>query len=110
MIKDISKTIVFVFSNKFTGQNILTWSMPYLPFWATTGHYSKFYKRIKSVAANKFENSLVKGRVFFKTDKTDRSILSFPSGAKLDFPYDVTPKDIKIITHHLEGLKMAAHC
>ena len=107
MKKDISKTIVFVFSNKFTKQLILSVFMPYLPFLATNGHYSKLYNKLKTSAATNMEKSLVKGRKYFTSNKSTRMIIELPSGLSLDMPHDVTRKDIAIIKHHLEGVKMA---
>lgn len=107
MKKDISKTIVFRFSNNFTKSIIFTISLPYLPFYAADGFYSRLYKRVKESATFGFEKSLVHGKKWIELKKSYRTVISLPSGLSLDMPYDVNGQDINIINHYLEGLKMS---
>lgn len=107
MKSDISKTIIFRFTNRFTKQEIMRVVMPYLPFLAASGYYSRSYKAFKDNAAIGFEKGLVSGKHFFTTDKKDRTVISLPSGMSLDFPYDINEQDRKIILHQLEGVKMS---
>jgi len=107
MDKDISKTIVFQFSNKFTKSTLITIKLPYLPFYSTNGYYSKLFKRTKEVAAFGFEKGLVKGNVWTETVKSNRAVITFESGLSLNMPYDVNNQDVNIIKHFLEGLKMS---
>lgn len=107
MREQISKTIWFRFENRFAKEKILTIEMPYIPFLCVTGHYSKLYKRMRKALAFSCEPSLIKGRHWFESSKTKRTIFTFYNGFSLDVPYDVTAKDMKIVFHYLEGLKMS---
>lgn len=105
-MKDIIGTISFIFINRFTKAEILNIVVPYQPFLAINGHYSKLYKRMKQAAAVGMEIALVKGRFYKEPKLTYRAVISFQSGASINFPYDVNKQDVKIILHHLEGVKM----
>ena len=107
MIKDISKTIHFRFFNKFTKQDAVIVDIPFIPFLATNGYYSDLFKKLREASAFKCDKSMIKGKVWFTTDKGDRMVISMASGIKLNMPHVLNEKDIKIIRHHLEGLKMA---
>lgn len=107
MKETITKTIVFRFTNKLTKELEVSLRVPYLPYLATTGYYSSLYKRIKYAAAFDCEPGLIDGRKYFETGKSDRALMVFGNGVKFDFPYNVTPKEVKIIKHHLEGIKMS---
>jgi hypothetical protein len=106
MINDISKTIRFRFYNRFTKQDSVIVKMPYLPFWAISGYYSKLFRAMKIASAFNCDSRQIKGEISFASAKNDRTVIAFPSGLILDIPYGATEKDIKIINHHLEGLKM----
>lgn len=107
MTTDIQRTILFSFRNKFTKAHILTISTPYLPFLASNGYYSRMYKQMKESAAVGFQKSLVVGKHSFDKRRTKRTIIQLDSGVVLDFPYDANTTDMKIINHHLEGLKLS---
>lgn len=102
-----NKTIVFYFTNAFTKKEIMTLKMPYVPFWATNGHYSSLYKRMKLSVAFKIDKSLVRGKKWFLSQETNRTIITYPNGVSLDMPFDINEKGIKIILHYLEGVKMS---
>lgn len=105
--KHISKTIAFKFINRFTKQPILIVTMPYIPFKATNGYYSNLYKRLKEAACFRCEKSLIKGSVFYTTEKKKETIIMLNSGIGIQMPHDVTKKDVSIIKHYIEGLKMS---
>jgi hypothetical protein len=107
MLKDISKTIHFGFTNKFTKQHVMTIDIPFLPFFAIDGYYSDSYKKLKDGAAFKCEKELIKGKVWFTDGKSKRIVLTMASGLIVDIPYDFTEKDRRILLHHMEGFKMA---
>ena len=99
-----TKSILFKFEDKFSKET-LTMRMPYYPGMAKNGHYSQLYKRIKE--AFKFGFSNIIGQKWTDNKISDRTVFSFNNGISIDMPFDVTEKDIKIIKHHLEGIKMA---
>jgi hypothetical protein len=107
MKRDISKTIVFEFANKFTKQHIVTVKMPYLPFRAANGIYSRLYKGAKVAAAADCEKSLVLGKISFENAKTKRTTITLASGLGVDMPYDLTKEDLDILIYHCEGFKMS---
>lgn len=107
MIYDISKTIVFRFTNRFTKANLFDIEIPYQPFLATNGKYSRLYKSMKQAAAFGFEQSLVVGKIWFEPRKTNRLIIKTDNGFKLDLPKDLTPLDREILFHHFAALKSA---
>lgn len=107
MQKDISKTIHFRFYNKFTKQDAVIVDIPFLPFLAISGHYSRLFKQMKDASAFECNKQQMIAKVWFSGEKNDRTIITMASGIKLNMPYDVTEKDVKIIKHHLQGLKMA---
>lgn len=107
MRKYISQTIAFTFINRFTKKIILDIQMPYIPFEATNGKYSKIYRRMKVAVATGFEGAMVKGKVSTDNKKTTRTLIRFDCGASIDMPNEVSELDIKIIKHYLAGVKMA---
>lgn len=103
----ITKTIVFEFTNSFTKAVMVTISQPYIPFLATQGRYSGFYKGAKYAAAVGCEPSQVVGKKWFENKKINRTVIALGSGISLDIPHDLSKKDCDIIEHHLRGFKMA---
>lgn len=108
MRDQISKTIVFQFDNRFAKTGLLTIEMPYIPFRCLSGYYSKLYARAKKALAFGCDDSLVTGKHSFEERKTKRTVITLFNGLAIDFPYDASRKDLDIIEHHLQGLKMSA--
>lgn len=107
MRNQISKSIWFRFENRFAKEKILAVEMPYIPFLCINGYYSKLYKRMKRALLFSCEANLVKGKHWFDSRKTNRTIFTFYNGFSIDIPHNATPTDMKIIFHYLEGLKMS---
>lgn len=107
MTNDISKTIVFRFTNKLTKQLSFSLRVPYRPAAAALGYYSSLYKRMKPVAADKCQPFLIACKISFEESRTKEALITLGNGITLEFPWDITKKDHKIILHHLEGIKMS---
>lgn len=108
MRDQISKTIVFSFENRFAKTGLLTIEMPYIPFRCLSGYYSRLYAGAKKALLFSCEQSLVTGKHSFENRKTKRTIITLFNGLAIDIPYDASRRDLDIIEHHLQGLKMSA--
>jgi|SRR5689334_10752400 len=106
MKNDISKTLIFRFTNKFTKKVVLTVELPYMPFLATTGHYSRLYKKMKEAAAIGFEKSLIKGKKWAESRIVERAKISVGK-ALIDMPPDFNRNDMEIVKHHLKGIELS---
>lgn len=82
-------------------------SVPYYPHKAIDGFYSGLYKRSKKSFEFKTLISSVISKKWIDKKISERTIISFENNVKMDIPFEITTKDVKIINHHLDGLKMA---
>jgi hypothetical protein len=103
----IRKRIKFTFLNTFTHEQVLVVSIPYVQFKATTGFYSKLYKRLRVSAAHQCETRMIKGRHEFAENKSDRVLMKFSNNVGLDIPFDINHTDIEIIKLYFKALSLA---
>jgi hypothetical protein len=101
-----TKTILFQFENKSSKERLRV-SMPYFPSEAINGFYSGIYKRLKQSFEPKNTFHFITGKKWFENKKTKRTVISLSSGIILDIPFEISKKDVKIINHHIDGVKMA---
>lgn len=103
------KTITLRIYNKFFNKTIVTYKFPFDKTKAMSGWYSDFWRDTKIDIANSegCDKNWIRLKWYMKNEETDRAIAEFPSGTKMDAPFNLNKVDIKILQLHLEALKLA---
>lgn len=104
------KRLILKFHNTLTGRKICNYDFPLDKLKASEGWYSDFARTAKIDLANieKVDKFFIRFVIEIKVGNwSDRMYLTSESGLKFDSPFDLTKKDIKILEHHLEGLRLA---
>lgn len=82
--------------------------MPYNPFKAIVGFYSRLHKRVKNTMAT--VEKCHKQNIVIKWDKmtgkTKRVVYLFENGCSLDMPDDASSYDYSIVQKQFDVLKM----
>lgn len=102
-------TITYHIFNSIDSKNIMTISMPWEYRKAIKGFYSNLWRDFKTSCASsqKLDKLFVKAKIIRNKVQTDRLEISYPSGLKLNAPFELSVIDFKIINLHLEAAQLA---
>jgi len=106
----MEKIVISVY-HKFLKRDILKWEFWYDREKATVGWYSRFWKKTRQSVADDMKTPIywIRCKVELIEGKDNRTILSLPSGFKIDMPENMNDVDYEIILLHLQALKLSCN-
>ncbi len=103
--------ISFQIFNSINSEQLITVVLPFDYKRAIKGFYSGLWKDLKTSCATsyKIDKRFIRMRCLKDKSpiKSNRMLVLFPSGFRLDSPFDLNPIDFKIINLHLEALELS---
>lgn len=106
----MTRSIEFTILNKFTDTWAMKVKMPYDPYKAIYGYYSKYLRRLKDVVReteNAVPENIYSKKVVVK-ESIRRTVYSWPCGVVIDMPHNATKYDYEILLAQLEVIRMSA--
>lgn len=101
-------TITFHIFNQIDSKYIMNIIMPWDYRKAINGYYSNLWRsfKVSCASSSKLDKRFVRLKIRRDRINTSRLVINFPSGIRLDSPFDLTPIDFKIINLHLQAIEL----